>query len=466
MSGLAPLLCKEKWRVQTAVTPAMACASAASLAGQESTRLFWSLMCVGIWRLMCAAVSPTEMVTVRIHLTVQLNTNVTKMDQWLSVPWLQLNDGRWPSTHMFPQSLFLQNVAFQMPPERWWWQLHVKHCKWQSIQQISSSPWKSISFKICVPNSGSTNLKVFPDSAAEWKYPLENRMLPTVQPTPFSFLEVIHVPSQLVKAMSSSVSMNSWGRRRNTEIKNQQKCDCDRNLPNKMSNQLSFGVGQAGFAPSWGQYGWTWGLGLRGTDWTTSGQILTWDYELLLPSAWGLDYQDNGDCKVGGNQCCLVLGLGWGRGLGHHVGWKLSVYGWEASSLTICISFKLKSSTEFWRSIRITWVSWCLWVFPCTKYGPENIWVFIKTNYSCRNQWNIFFPKSYSNSALLTKRSGQSQSSLSVSQWALFEQTDLLFTLSCVCGHGFGLFPSRLMGTAPGHWVQSCFTTSSFIAHS
>lgn len=134
-------------------------------------------------------------------------------------------------------------LAFQMAPERWWWQLRVKHSKWQSIQQISSSSWKSISFKMCVPNSGSTDLKVFPDSAAEWKYPLENRMLPTVQPTPFSFLEVIHVPSQLVKAVSSSVPMNSRSRRRNTEIKNQQKCDCDSNVPIKMSNQLCFGVG-------------------------------------------------------------------------------------------------------------------------------------------------------------------------------------------------------------------------------
>lgn len=41
-----------------------------------------------------------------------------------------------------------------------------------------------------------------------------------------------------------------------------------------------------------------------------SGQILTWDYELLLPSAWGLDCQDHEDCKVGGSQCCFVLRLG------------------------------------------------------------------------------------------------------------------------------------------------------------
>lgn len=53
---------------------------------------------------------------------------------------------------------------------------------------------------MCVPNSDSTSLKVFPDSAAEWKYPLENRMLPAEPPTPFSRLEVIHVPLQLVMA--------------------------------------------------------------------------------------------------------------------------------------------------------------------------------------------------------------------------------------------------------------------------
>lgn len=46
-----------------------------------------------------------------------------------------------------------------------------------------------------------------------------------------------------------------------------------------------------------------------------SGHILTWHCEVLLSSAWGLDYQDNGECKVSRNQCCLLLGLCWGRGL-------------------------------------------------------------------------------------------------------------------------------------------------------
>lgn len=61
---------------------------------------------------------------------------------------------------------------------------------------------------MCVPNSDNTNLKVFPDSA-EWKYPLENRMLPTVPSTPFSCSEVIHVPSQLVIAMNFSAILKS-----------------------------------------------------------------------------------------------------------------------------------------------------------------------------------------------------------------------------------------------------------------
>lgn len=77
-----------------------------------------------------------------------------------------------------------------------------------------------------------------------------------------------------------------------------------------------------------------------------SGQILASDYEVLLSSAWGLDYQDNGDCKVGRNQCCRDLGLGLGRVQDMRLDGN-GVYGIEASSLVICISFKLKNSTEF-----------------------------------------------------------------------------------------------------------------------
>lgn len=76
------------------------------------------------------------------------------------------------------------------------------------------------------------------------------------------------------------------------------------------------------------------------------------------------------------------------------------------------------------------------------------------------------FPKDYSNSDLRNKRDGQSQKSISISQWALFILCDLLHTVSCVCGHGFCFFPSRLMGTAAGHRVQFCSTTSSFMARS
>lgn len=73
MSGVASLLCKGKWRVQIAVTPAMACAAAAS----QDKRAQGSS---GLWCVLHAAVSPSEMVTVGIHLSVQLGTNVTKMD--------------------------------------------------------------------------------------------------------------------------------------------------------------------------------------------------------------------------------------------------------------------------------------------------------------------------------------------------------------------------------------------------
>lgn len=152
-----------------------------------------------------------------------------------------------------------------------------------------------------------------------------------------------------------------------------------------------------------------------------SGHILTWHCEVLLSSACGLDYQDNGECQVSRNQCCLLLGLCWGRGLDTALDGN-SVYmgdrhlAWKCPFL---LSWRTPLSLE--GAFRISWASWCLLLLPYAKYGQKiSQWVFVKTNHSCRNQWIIFFQ---SNSALLTRRSCQSQSSLSLSQWALFRLT-------------------------------------------